>query len=100
MCDAAKAKIIEVEHEAASADSEEFKKNLKVTEAEAKAIALKAHPGNIEEIEYEIEANGDASFEIDIVNAQNIETKVEVDAATGKIIETATELWEIGVEPN
>lgn len=100
MCDAAKAKIIEVEHEAASADSEEFKKNLKVTEADAKAIALKAHPGNIEEIEYEIEANGDASFEIDIVNAQNIETKVEVDAATGKIIETATELWEIGAEPN
>lgn len=100
MCDTAKGKITEVEHEAPNADSEEFKKNLKVTEADAKAIALKAHPGNIEELEYEIEANGDASYEIDIVSDKNVETKVEVDAATGKIIETATELWEIGAEPN
>jgi hypothetical protein len=27
-----------------------------------------------------------------------VETKIEVDAANGKIIETATELWEIGEE--
>lgn len=100
MCDAVKGKITEVEHEVTSIDSDEFKKNLKVSEADAKAIALKAHPGNIEEIEYEIEANGDASYEFDIVSAKNIEIKVEVDAASGKIIETATELWEIGAEPN
>ncbi len=50
------------------------------------------------EVEYEIEENGDASYEFDIVNDKGVETKVEVDAATGKIIEVAIEEWEIGIE--
>lgn len=71
---------------------------MKVTEEDAKATALKAYPGVIEEVEYEIEANGDASYEFDIVNSKGVETKVEVDATTGKIIEVAIEEWEIGEE--
>jgi len=69
---------------------------MKVTEEDAKAITLKAYPGVIEEVEYEIEANGDATYEFDIVNSKGVETKVEVDAATGKTIEVAIEEWEIG----
>ncbi len=96
VCDVADGKIIEKESEVSNAQNEAFKKNAKITEQEASAIALKAHPGKIQEIEYEIEADGSASYEIDIVSDAGIETKVEVEAATGKIIETATEIWAIG----
>jgi uncharacterized membrane protein YkoI len=100
MCDAKSGKITEMESEVSSVDDEAFKKNLKVTEKEAIAIALKAYPGTVQEVEFEIEENGDASYELDIVNDKGIETKVEVNAANGKIIETSTEEWEIGEEAN
>ena len=98
MCNAKTGKITETESEVSSADDEIFKKNVKVTEKEAIAIALKAHPGTVQEVEFEIEENGDASYEIDIVNDKGVETKVEVNAANGKIIEESTEKWEIGEE--
>ena len=98
MCDADSGKLTEKESEVADPNSQAFKKNVKVTEEDAAAIALKANPGTIQEVEYEIEDNGAASYEFDIVNDKGVETKVEVDANTGKIIETATEEWEIGEE--
>lgn len=98
MCDAASGKITEQESEANAADSEPFKSKAKIGEKEAADIALKAHPGTLEEVEYEIEADGAPSYEFDIVDAKGVETKVEVDAVTGKIIETSTEDWEIGKE--
>ena len=98
MCDAKNGKITETESEASTVDDEAFKKNLKVTEKEAIAIALKAHPGTVQEVEFEIEENGDASYELDIVDDKGVETKVEVNAANGKIIEVSTEEWEIGEE--
>jgi len=98
MCDVNSGKVFETESEVSSVNSLAFKSKMRVAEEDAKAIALKAYPGVIEEIEYEIEANGDASYEFDIVNSKGLETKVEVDAATGKIIEVAIEEWEIGEE--
>lgn len=98
MCDADSGKLTEKESEVKDPDSQAFKKNVKVTEEDAAAIALKATPGTIKEVEYEIEDNGASSYEFDIVNDKGVETKVEVDAASGKIIETAVEEWEIGQE--
>ncbi len=98
MCDAKSGKITEMEREVSCVEDEAFKKNAKVTEKEAIDIALKAHPGNVQEVEYEIEENGDASFEFDIVNDKGAETKVEVNADNGKIIEVSKEAWEIGEE--
>ncbi|MDD2760673.1 MAG: PepSY domain-containing protein [Methylomonas sp.] len=98
MCDADSGKITERETEVTDPKSEAFKKNVKVTEEDAAAIALKASPGKIQEVEYEVEENGASSYEFDIVSDKGVETKVEVDAATGKIIETSTEEWEIGEE--
>lgn len=98
MCDADSGKLTERESEVADPNSQAFKKNVKVTEEDAAAIALKANPGTIEEVEYEVEENGAASYEFDIVNDKGVETKIEVDAASGKIVETATEEWEIGEE--
>lgn len=98
MCDADSGKLTEKEAEVENPNSQAFKKNVKVTEEDAAAIALKTNPGTIKEVEYEIEDNGASSYEFDIVNDKGLETKVEVDAATGKIIETAVEEWEIGQE--
>lgn len=98
MCDADSGKITERETEVADPNSQAFKKNVKVTLEDAIAIAVKAYPGTVQEVEYEVEENGNSSYEIDIVDDKGVETKVEVDAATGNIIETAIEEWEIGKE--
>lgn len=63
------------------------------------AIATKAHPGEVVEVEYEIESDGGSTYEFDVIGKDGKETKVEVDAATGKIIEVHVEEWEIGEEP-
>ncbi len=98
MCDVATGKIIEIESEPAAAEVEVLKKAAKFNEADAMKVALTAFPGKLKEIEYELEANKDFSYEIDIIGKNGVETKVEVDAATGKIIETATEKWAVGEE--
>lgn len=51
------------------------------------------------EVEYEIESDGSSTYEFDIKGNDGKETKVEVDAASGKIIEVHVEDWEIGEEP-
>jgi uncharacterized membrane protein YkoI len=51
------------------------------------------------ETEYEIESNGEASYEFDIQMPDGKEVKLEVDAATGKIIENGeNEIYQIGKE--
>ncbi len=98
MCDAESGGIFEIEQEVESADDPLFKSKAKVSLKEAKATVAKLYEGDIQEVEYEIEANGDASYEMDVVNANGTEFKIEVDAATGAIIEVAVEQWEIGEE--
>lgn len=96
-CDAKSGKVIEVEQEV-KADDAKFKAAAKVSEADAKATALAAHPGTLVETEYEIEADGKASYEFDILEADKEEIKVEVDATTGKIVEVSYEEYQIGKE--
>jgi uncharacterized membrane protein YkoI len=81
-----------------TADDEKFKALAKVSEADAKATALAAHAGKVVEVEYELEPDGKASYEFDILEADNEEVKVEVDATTGKIVETSYEVYQIGQE--
>lgn len=96
-CDAQTGKVIEVEQEV-KLDEAKFKALAKVTEADAKATALAAHPGKIVETEYELEPDGKASYEFDILEADGEEIKVEVDATTGKIVEKSYEVYQIGQE--
>ncbi len=100
MCDTATGKIIETEAEVSSSESKGFKDKAKITEEDALKIALKSYPGKVKEVEYEIEENNAPTYEIDIVDKNGVETKVEVDAISGKIIEVSVENWEIGVEEN
>ncbi len=96
-CNAKIGKITEVEQEV-KADDAKFKAAAKVSEADAKATALAAHPGTLAETEYEVEADGKASYEFDITEADKEEIKVEVDATTGKIVEVSYENYQIGQE--
>ncbi len=96
-CDAKTGKITEVEQEV-KADDSKFKALAKVSEADAKATALAAHPGTVVETEYELEPDGKASYEFDILEADKEEIKVEVDATTGKIVEKSYEVYQIGQE--
>ncbi|MEW8525723.1 MAG: PepSY domain-containing protein [Candidatus Thiodiazotropha endolucinida] len=98
MCDANTGMIYEIEQEVGSAADPLFSKHAKVTAKQASDTVLGLYPGKIEEIEYEIETNGDASYEIDVVDEGGTEFKVEVDAASGKVIEVHVEQWEIGEE--
>jgi uncharacterized membrane protein YkoI len=97
MCDARSAQIYEIEQEAASPSDRRF--NAEVSEEAARQTVLDLYGGTIGEVEYEIESDGGSSYEID-VDAGGTEWKVEVDAATGAIVEVHVEKWEIGVEPD
>lgn len=97
-CDANTGKITEEEQEVSSAEDPLFKEKAKITLEQAKEIALKSTSGEIVEVEYEIESNGDASYEFDIKTDKG-EVKLEVDATTGKITEDKqTEVYQIGKE--
>jgi uncharacterized membrane protein YkoI len=97
MCDATTGRIYEIEQEAASASDARFSRGAEVSEDDARQAVTQLYPGTIGEVEYEIESSGAASYEIDVLSG-GTEWKVEVDAATGAIIEVHVERWEIGVE--
>lgn len=97
-CDAASGRIIEIEQEVDSPNDPLFKRKMKISESEARKTATELYPGTIEEVEYEIEANGAASYEFDIVDKYGVEFKIEVDATSGEIVEMQIEKWEIGEE--
>ena len=97
-CGAHRGLITEVEREVDNVNHPLFKAKMKVNEADARKIALAVYPGEIVEVEYEIEPNGAASYEFDIDTTLNQEMKVEVDATTGEIVEANREVWQIGLE--
>ncbi len=96
-CTVKKSILSEFEEEV-EADDPRFVRLAKVSVEEAKATALAAHSGKVVEIEYELESNGKASYEFDILEADNEEIKVEVDATAGKIVEVSYESYQIGQE--
>lgn len=96
-CNVKTSALTEFEEEV-TVDNPKFVSKAKFTEEQARATALAAHPGRIVEVEYEIESDGKASYEIDILEADNEEIKVEVDATTGKIVEVSYENYQIGEE--
>ncbi len=97
-CDALTARIVEVEQEVNAPTDTPFAAKVKISLDSAKAIALAAYPGTVKEVEYEVEENGDATYEIDIVGADGTERKIEVDATRGNITENEAEHYQIGVE--
>ena len=96
-CNAEEGFVTEVEREVA-ADDATFKSLAKVSESEARDMALAIHPGNVVSTEYEIGFDGTATYEFDIQSKLGYEIKVDVDAASGEIEEANIEIYEIGPE--
>lgn len=70
---------------------QELAKQAKVSITEARAIALKAHPGKITDEELEKEAGGTGlRYSFDIKRGK-ITQELGVDAQTGKVLENAKE---------
>lgn len=70
---------------------EEFAKDAKVTLEQARAIALKAHPGKIVDEELEREKGGSGlRYSFDIRNGK-VTQEVGVDAKTGDVLENSPE---------
>jgi uncharacterized membrane protein YkoI len=66
-------------------------KDAKISIAEARAIALKAHPGKITDEELEREAGGTGlRYSFDIKSGSSTQ-EVGVDAITGRVLENAKE---------
>ena len=97
-CNANTGRITETEQEVRNAEDPLFKAKTKVSESDARKIALDKYPGEIVEVEYEIEPDGAASYEFDINTKNGMQWKVEVDATTGKIVEANPEHFQIGKE--
>jgi uncharacterized membrane protein YkoI len=70
---------------------EELAKGAKISIAEARAIALKAHPGKITDEELERESGGTGlRYSFDIRSGSSTQ-EVGVDAGTGRVLENAKE---------
>lgn len=90
--------IVEIEREVAYANHPDFKAKVKFNEKEAREIALAKFPGEIVEVEYELESDGRVSYEFDIDTLNDGEIKIEIDATTGEVVEINTEIWQVGLE--
>lgn len=97
-CHADTAEIIEIEREVTTPLHPDFQKWLHIGEDAARRKALSQYPGDIVETEYELEADGRAVYEFDILQSDGTEWKIEIDSATGEIHESNREYWQIGYE--
>ena len=97
-CRADTAEIVELEEEVFATNHPKFVERMKIDFNKAKAMALQEYPGEILEIEFEIEADGLPVYEFDIRHDNGEVIKVEIDASTGVVHEVSRELWQIGYE--
>ena len=70
---------------------EKLAKNAKITIADARAIALKAHPGKIADEELENEKGGSGLRYSFVIKSAEGAQEVGVDAKTGKVLENKPE---------
>ena len=74
---------------AAAYTGQELAGDAKITIDQARAIALKAHPGRITDEELEREGGGSGLRFTFSVEAGSVTQEVGVDAATGQVLENA-----------
>jgi uncharacterized membrane protein YkoI len=98
-CSAETGEIVEIETRVTSPDDAPFKSRAKISEQQARKVALDQFPGTVERVEYEIESDGKVSYEFDIATDKE-DQRVEVDGESGKVVESSTELLEIGRLPS
>lgn len=93
-CDAKKHTLHDFETELPKGDMK-FADAAKLSEDEAKKIALTKVAGKVVDTEYAMENNIPA-YEFDILASDGYEYEIEVNALTGEITEVEKELYDIG----
>ncbi|MBU3736311.1 MAG: peptidase M4 [Methylobacterium sp.] len=83
-CDARTGKIIRFEREI-KVNAAEFKDKAKLTEDAAIKAALDKYPGKVLNTEYDIEDDGEVSYEFIIKTDAGKTIEIEVDAVSGKL---------------
>lgn len=97
-CAADSGEIVEIEEEVFGVNDPRFSAQMKIGYREAKNKALAHYPGEIIEIEYELEQDGLAVYEFDILQSSGREMKIEINARNGELHETSIEIWQVGYE--
>ncbi len=94
-CDAGTGKINRIEQEVRP-DSDEFKSKAKIRLDQAMKLALDKYPGHVVNIEYDLEDDGEISYEFIIATNSGEAIEIEVDAVTGKLAGFETVHYRIG----
>jgi len=94
-CDAATGKINRIEREI-RANAKEFKSKAKIRLDAAIKIALDKYPGDVLNTEYDMEDDGEISYEFIIRTNAGKVIEIEVDAVTGKLAGEEEVLYRIG----
>lgn len=83
--------LLAAAHPALAYTGQQFAREARIDMAQARAIALKAHPGTITDEELERERGGSGlRYSFDIKNG-SVTYEVGIDAATGKVLENKAE---------
>jgi uncharacterized membrane protein YkoI len=96
-CNAITLKVTETEREVAATDPT-FAKQVKVDEATARGMSVSAFPGKVVATRHIIESDGTAVYEFDIASAQGALVRIEVDAASGALVEVNPVIWSVSAE--
>ncbi len=94
-CDASSGKINRIEREI-SASAPEFKSKAKIRLDAALKIALDKYPGDVINIEYDLEDDGEISYEFIIKTQDGKTIEIEVDAESGKLAGYEEVIYRIG----
>lgn len=97
-CAAATGEIVEIEEEVYGVSAPRFAEQMTIGYNEAKQKALALYPGEMLEMEYEIEEDGVPVYEFDIQQANGEIIKIEINAMSGEPHDLSRELWQIGYE--
>jgi uncharacterized membrane protein YkoI len=95
-CDAMTGKVVEVEWEDDDMDIDAFLQNATVTPSQARKIALQRVPGRVVDMSMETASTGQISYEFEVLTDDGEEIDVEVDAASGHVVEVERDIYEIG----
>jgi uncharacterized membrane protein YkoI len=85
MCDGITGRIVAVKQESGDAKAPPRVAGPVLTEAEARKVALAARPGEVMEVEYEVESDGRPKFEYEIRAPDGTFWEVEIRGDTGEV---------------
>jgi uncharacterized membrane protein YkoI len=98
-CNADSGELVELERVLDSSQDSLFRTRAKVTESSARKTALAAYPGEVDDVEYELESDGSPIYEFSIEARSGAPgMRVEVDAVSGRIMEVRKEGYEVTTE--